>query len=81
MLAKIFRHLLDDRRARPREHEKIFWPFARGWKDNEVFRKKSRLARNHRAIEIDGLGKAAAAFARDENDLARFFIGRDKRAE
>src|SRR6266516_7542852 len=74
-------YLLDHARVRTRENEQILRTFPNSWQNNEVLRKKSRLAGNDRAVQIDCLGKRASAFSRHEQEFARLFIRRDERAE
>jgi hypothetical protein len=80
-LAEIIADFLDLRRARTREDERTFLAAPLRRKNDEIFGKKLRLARDGHTIEFDRLCDRLGSFPPDESQLARFFVGRDEGAE
>src|SRR5438309_7893754 len=81
ILAKIIADLLYLRRPRTREDKRIFLAASLYRKDDEIFGKKLRLARDGHTIEFDRLCYRLGSFPPDESQLARFFVGGDEGAE
>ena len=78
---QILHDLLDRGSKRAGENKQIFRAFAGRRKDDQIFGKKFRLMRDHRAVEIDRLRKWPSVLARDKMEFARLFVRGDKRAE
>jgi hypothetical protein len=68
-LAQTVNYLLDQSSVWPRENEQILRTLPDSWQNNEVLRKKPRLAGNDRAVQIDCLGKRASAFRATNKSL------------
>src|SRR6478609_4962923 len=81
ILAKIMADLLYLRRPRTREDKRIFLAASLCRKDDEIFGKKLRLARDGHAIEFDRLCDRLGSFPPDESQLARFFVSGNERSE
>ncbi len=80
-LAQVSHNLFDRRRVRARKNKKIFRTLPGSRENNQVFREEFRFVRDHRAAELDCLGKWPPGFARDKEKFVRLFIGCDQRAE
>src|SRR2546421_12330731 len=81
ILAKIIADLFYLRHARTRENKRIFLAASLRRKDNEIFGKKLRLARDGHTIEFDRLCDRLGPFLPDESQLARFFVSGNKRSK
>src|SRR5207237_9665251 len=81
ILAKIIADLFYFRRPRTREDKRIFLAASLCRKNDEIFGKKLRLARDGHTIEFDRLCYRLGSFPPDESQLARFFVGGDEGAE
>src|SRR5207244_8304001 len=80
ILAKIIADLLYLRRPRTREDKRIFLAASLCRKDDEIFGKKLRLARDGHTIEFDRLCDRLGSFPPAESQLARFFVCGDERS-
>src|SRR5205814_10396256 len=74
ILAKIMADLLYLHRPRTREDIRIFLAASLCRKDDEIFGKKLRLARDGRTIQFESLGDRRGSFSADECQLARLFV-------
>src|SRR5437868_2693677 len=81
ILAKIIADLLYLRRPRTREDERIFLPASLCRKDDKIFGKKLRLARDGHTIEFDRLCDRLRSLTSDESQLARFFVSGNERSK
>src|SRR5438045_9124338 len=79
ILAKIMADLLYLRRPRTREDKRIFLAASLCRKDDEIFGKKLRHARDGHTIEFDRLCDRLGSFPSDESQLARFFVSGNER--
>jgi len=73
--------LLYLRRPRTREDKRIFLAASLCRKDDEIFGKKLRLARDGHTTEFDRLCDRLGSFPPDESQLARFFVCGDERSK